>query len=325
MGVDLWTSTAFLDEVTAWAAAHARAAGSPLSGEREQPHARPWSSALRFGTDDGPLWLKVNGPGTTHEPALIELAARVVPDLVPELVATDSSRGWMLMRDAGPVLRTVAEPDALWDRWTALLQQYAAAQLSLAGHHELLLGTGVEDLAPERMPDRLEQLIATLDATPVDQGGLAAAETDQLESVLPRYRSWCAELADSGVPVSVNHDDLHSANVCVRPSGMRVIDWGDASAMHPFGTMLVTLDSIARHAGTTVADPRVQRVRDAYLDVFGNHGDRATRARWCDVARWTGCLSRALTYARALEGEPVATHAEHDWPVRGWLLELLER
>lgn len=54
----------------------------------------------------------------------------------------------------------------------------------------------------------------------------------------------------------------------------RIIDWGDASIGHPFGTMLSTLPSVAHDSGCEVDDPRVQRVRDAYLEPFTTYGDR---------------------------------------------------
>lgn len=324
MPVELWTSPEFLDSVTEWVRDRASAAGIGLDGDREQPHARPWSSAVRFGSDAGPLWFKVNGPGTAHEPALTTVLADVVPELVPELVAADPSRGWMLMRDAGPVLRAVAEPDQLWDRWAGLLQRYAAAQLVLAEHVERLLATGVEHLAPSLLPARLATLVDELGRTRVDEGGLTEDQADGLTALAPTYGAWCAELAESGVPSSINHDDLHSANVCVTGGSARVLDWGDASVMHPFGTMLATMSSIAWHAGTTVDDPRLERIRDAYLEPFGGHGSHQDRTRWVTLARRTGCVSKALTYVNALEGEPVSAHRELDWPVRGWLRELLE-
>ena len=324
MPVEQWTSPEFLDDVTAWVDREASGAGLALTGEREQPHARPWSSAIRYGSDAGPLWFKVNGPGTAHESALVTVLASVVPELGPELVAADPARGWMLMRDAGPVLRSVAEPDQLWDRWAELLRRYAAAQLALADHVDELLATGVEHLAPARMPTRLAELVDKLSGMPTDHGGLTGAQVGELTALLPSYERWCEELAASRVPVSVNHDDLHSSNVCVGGHGTRIIDWGDASVMHPFGTMLATLNSIAWHAGTEVDDPRVARVRDAYLEPFGTRGTQEDRVRWVGLARRTGCLSRSLSYVHALEGEPPSAHEELDWPVRGWLLDLLE-
>src|SRR5689334_6427758 len=139
MPVDLWTSDAFLDEATAWVAEHAAAAGVRLDGSREQPHARPWSSAVVYGSDQGRLWFKVNGPGTRFESRLVGLLSYVVPDLVPAVVAVEPERGWTLLRDAGPTMRSLGPPDELWDRWGSLLPEYAEAQLRLADHRADLL------------------------------------------------------------------------------------------------------------------------------------------------------------------------------------------
>ena len=48
MPVDLWTSPSFVESATAWSAAAAADHGLTLTGEWEQPHARPRSSAIRF-------------------------------------------------------------------------------------------------------------------------------------------------------------------------------------------------------------------------------------------------------------------------------------
>jgi len=321
---DVWTSAAFLADVTSWVESAASEAGLRLAGPVELPHVRAWSSAMRFPTDDGAVWCKVNGPGTRFEPPLLRLLSTRVPGLVPRVLAVEEARGWTLMADAGPVLRTVARPADQWDRWCSLLEEYAEAQLTLAPHADALRRIGVEWLPPSAAPARLVELVATLAATPVEAGGLTTEETARLEQVLPRYASWAVELDASGVPPSLNHDDLHSSNVSIGSTGMRVVDWGDAHVSHPFATMLVTLNSIAWHAGTTVDAPDVERVRDAYRGTFRSHGGTADLVRWVDLARRTGCLGRALAYVRALAGEPLSAHAELDWPVRGWLLELLD-
>jgi len=325
MPVDLWTSPAFVEEATAWVAGAAGAHGLRLTGEWEQPHARPWSSALRFETDGGRLWFKVNGPGTTYEAGLVSTLATVVPNLVPELLAVDAGRGWALMRDAGPVLRSLGEPDALWEQWDRVIVEYARAQRRLAEHADTLLAAGVTEASPTTLPGLARDLVDRLAALPPDRGGLDAGQAGRLTALLPEYDAWCAELAESGVPSSVNHDDLHSANICwANGTGPRVIDWGDSVIGHPFGTMLATLNSIAWHAEIELDDPRVARVREAYLDVFADTGTAEQRRHWVTLARRTGCVSRALSYERALVGEPAEAEADLDWPVRGWLLELLE-
>jgi hypothetical protein len=325
--VELWTSPAFVEQARAWVADHLPD-GVTLTGEWEQPHARPWSSAIRFETSGGRVWFKVNGPGTAHEATLTGVLADVVPDLVPEVLAVDAARGWSLQRDAGPTVRSVWPPEELWERWQTLVQRYAEAQRVLVDHESAVLEAGVPDLRPEALPAQLAALTDQLTSRPVDRGGLTAGQARSLESLAPEYATWCEELATSGPGCSVNHDDLHTSNICA-PDGRdvmiaRIIDWGDSVWSHPFGVLLATMNSIAFHAGTEITDPRVLCVRDAYLDVYADHGSASERERWVRLARRTGCVSKALSYVRAFEGEPESAEVAEDWPVRAWLLETLD-
>lgn len=311
-----------LRELRAWVTEQAVRAGLPEPTSWTQPHDRPWSTALRFECGDEVLWAKANGPGTAYEPPLLQVLADVVPDLAPELVAVDVERRWTLMRDAGVVLRSTADADQLWEPWAEVVQEYAAAQLALAAHLDRLLATGVEDLRPATLPGRLAELVEALAARPEADGGLSPEDAAALRATAGEHAGWCEELAASGVPSSVNHDDLHSHNVCVRQGRRRVIDWGDTSLMHPFCTMLATMNSLAWHARVDLHDPRVERVRDAYLEVFGAHGTAEERRHWVVLSRRVGCLSKALAYVRAL-GDDLQAQAELEWPVRAWLLGTL--
>ena len=77
----------------------------------------------------------------------------------------------------------------------------------------------------------------------------------RLEALLPAFDGWCAELAAMPVPDSLQHDDLHSGNVCWPGNGSaRVIDWGDASWGCPLGTMLTTMRSVAHTPACTSRD-----------------------------------------------------------------------
>ncbi|MGA9746229.1 MAG: phosphotransferase [Nocardioides sp.] len=326
MPVDLWSSPAFVEEARAWVAAQVEPRGLRLTGDWEQPHCRPWSSAISFESDGGRLWFKVNGPGIRHEAALVDLLGEVVPDLVPPVLAADHDRAWSLTRDAGPVLRSVAPADQLWSWWEGILSRYAEAQIELAGHRDSVLAAGVPEVSPATLPHRVRALVAELAARDPSDGGLTTEETDRLEALQPAYDGWCAALATSAVPDSVQHDDLHSSNVCWTGSvaDARVIDWGDASWGFPLTTMLATMNSIAFHAGCEVEDPRVLRVRDAYLEPFTTRTDRAELVALVELARRTGTVGRALSYQQAFVGEPRSAEAAEDWPVRGWLLELLE-
>lgn len=326
MPVDLWSSDAFVAEARAWVAEQVRPLGLALTGEWEQPHCRPWSSAIRFESDGGRLWFKVNGPGIRHEAALVELLGKVVPDLVPTVLAADADRAWSLTRDAGPVLRTAAPAGELWSWWAGILVRYAEAQIELAAHRDDLLATGMPEASPATLPGQARDVLAELAGrAPVD-GGLTAEEVARFEALLPEYDAWCAALAASDVPDSVQHDDLHSSNVCWNGSvaTARLIDWGDASVGSPLATMLCTLNSVAFHAGLAVDDPLVLRVRDAYLEPFTAFAPRAELVELVGLARRTGAVTRAMSYQHAFAGEPRSAEEAEDWPVRGWLLETHE-
>ncbi len=330
MSVALWGSPTFLDEVRTWVEKAAVTHGLELTGEWEQPHNRPWSSAIRFETTGGRVWFKVNGPGTTHEAALVELLNRRTPGLAPELLGVDVERGWSLTRDGGPMLRTMGAPDDLWSKWETVLVAYAEAQILLAEHRDEVIGCGVPVVNAASIPAQARQLIDELSALPEEEGGLDATQQESLRAVLPQLDTWCAELAESPVPESVQHDDLHSSNICWDEvtGQMRIIDWGDATWGSPLGTMLATMNSVAWHAGVfedgePIDDLRVLALRDAYLEPFTRYADRVDLVRGVDLARRTGAVGKALSYQRSLASEPVSTHAELDFPVREWFLELV--
>jgi hypothetical protein len=308
--VELWTSRAFIEEVRAWVASQLAPRRSRLTGEWEQPHVQVWSSAIRFETTEGRVWFKVNASGTAYEPALVALLADRRPGLAPDVLAHDDARAWSLTRDGGPALRSIAGPDALWGYWERLLPPYAEAQLALAEHKLQLVTIGMPDRSPAQLPLEYRRLLDELGARPTEDGGLTREEASALEGLLPVYDDRCAELAASPIPDGLQRDDLHSNNVCWpgKPddvSSVRIIDWGDASDGHPFGTMLATLNSIAFHAGVVpeeirMEDPRLLRILHAYLEPFAGLGRREELARWVALARSTGCVTRALSWERAL-------------------------
>jgi hypothetical protein len=332
--VALWTSSAFVAAARTWVAAQLAPIGIRLTGKWDQPHARVWSSTIRFDTADGPVWFKVNGSGTAYEARLVALLDELRPGLAPAVLAYDDALAWSITRDAGPVLRSRAEPDALLEHWERLLPRYAEAQLALAADRSRIAAAGTPDRSPAQLPVEFRRLLGELAGQPVELGGLTSEDASALERVLPAFESRCAELAASPVPDSVQHDDLHSNNVCwpaqtADVSSARIIDWGDASIGHPFGSMLVTLNSIAFYTGEpqddgTLHDPRVLRVRDAYLEPFRGFGSLAELQRWVALARSTGCVNRALAWERAQQHASQDVIAEYEFPVRGWLLELLE-
>lgn len=318
--VTWWGSEPFRDEVTAWVRS---ATGIATLEPREQPHVRSWSTAIRYAGPGGDVWFKASCPATAFEGSLLALLAEHVPGLAPEVLALDAGRGWCVTADAGPVMRTWAPPEELWDVWERVLPWYAAAQIALAGRTEDLLVAGVPDGRPATIPGLLDRIVEELRVLP--RGGLSGDQAARLQALRPQLVEWCETLRGSDVPESVQHDDLHSGNVGWHDgvAGARIFDWGDASVGSPIGTMLCTLNSVAWHAGCEVDDPRVERVRDAFLEPFTAYATRRELLAQVAAARGAGCVLRARSYLEVLRGEPVEASEEHDFPARGWLLELL--
>ncbi|MCW2532861.1 MAG: Phosphotransferase enzyme family protein [Blastococcus sp.] len=65
-------------------------------------------------------------------------------------------------------------------------------------------------------------------------------------------------------------------------------------------------------------------LRDAYLDVWREHGSLPTLREQCDLALTVGPLQRALTWRRILRGVHPAERPEWQDSVRGWTAECLE-
>lgn len=334
-----------MDDATAWVTRSCAGHDLMVLGPGTRRQDRPWSLVLSFDIRDvtgidSRVWLKANGIGTHHEPGLIAAMGSLVPDLVPEVLAVDTDRGWSLTCEAGPSWRSAIAVADQWPLWEDLMRRYAAAQLLLASHRVTLLSTHVPEHSPATLPGQAAELIAELALLADGSGGLTSDGAEALNASLPAYRRWCRDLGGAGVPWTIQHDDLHSGNVCRtgpanggnRPeqapaptraaATSRVIDWGDASFGHPFGTLLTTLRSIARHAHCDVSDPRVRRVRDAYLEPFTTNAPRSELLALVDVALRVGVVTRALSWRAALAGAPFEVHREHGFPVRGWLQEL---
>ncbi len=286
-----------MEDALAWAADQ----GVVANGEVTQPRTAPWSTALRIPTSDGVVWLKAGGTGTAYEAglmrALVEMGA---PHLLRPL-AIDVERGWLLLPDGGPTLRSVLDRDADPSYWEKVLPGYAELQR----HTSNRVLPGAPDHRPQRMPQVLAELLET---QPVER--LA-----DLQALQPRFAEWCDELATSGIAATVNHDDLHDNNVF--STGV-FFDWGDADLAFPFTSLLVTL----RSARSRWPDLDLARLRDAYLEPWTDTHSRTELELLALLATRVGKVGRSHAWVRALTGVP--DPGEHREAAPGWLEELLE-
>ncbi|HVH51004.1 MAG TPA: phosphotransferase, partial [Gaiellaceae bacterium] len=95
-------------------------------------------------------------------------------------------------------------------------------------------------------------------------------ELSRLRAFAPRFTELCRELAALGIPETIQHDDLHMANVYANGDTLRILDWGDSSISHPFASLFVTFRFLEEVTKPSPVDPWFDRLRDAYLEPWGN-------------------------------------------------------
>lgn len=250
-------------------------------------HERPWSTVLRVATADGDLYLKQCAPVQEFEvPLTVALAARW-PDRVPEVVAADLERAWLLLSDGGMRLRdgSTLEPFPL------ALELYGELQLAEAARVDELLAMGLPDV-------RLPVIAAAYEPFLEGDHGLAPDEAARLRALAPRYRELCDELAAFGLPASIQHDDLHDANVFVRDGRVAIFDWGDSSVAHPLFSWLKPL-GVATDRGLA---PDI--LCDAYLAAWTAFAPEERLREALRVAVPVGSFAYAFQYQRQLDAMP---------------------
>lgn len=315
-----WTQPGWIEQASAWIHAELERQGLAASGPIEQPHVRSWSTVLRVPTSVGVLFFKATAPMLAHEPALTQALARWRPDCMPEILAVDTERRWMLLRDSGESLRSRIQAEQDTGRWHAVLPLYADMQIELAGRAPDLLALGALDRRLATLAGQYEQLLDDTDAMLIGQtDGLTSEEYQQLRALTPRFAELCERLAGYSVPETLHHDDFHDGNIYVRDDRYTFADWGESCVAHPFYTLVVTLRSTAYQQGWAEDAPELARLRDSYLAPWARFESRENLLAAFALAQRVGMVCRALTWHMVVSHleEPFKS-AEAD-AAPGWL------
>ena len=290
-----------MESATTWLDDRLHAAGLRRTGDVTQPYVRPWATVLSAPTGTGRVWLKAMAPGTTFEVGLYELLVRLAPQNVLTPIASDPTRGWILLPDGGISLGDRLTGTELVDHMLIALPQYARLQRSTMAHVESLLDMSLSDLRPEVLPARFDESIEMRgddDSSP------------RLASIRPVFVDWCRRLSESPIGPGLDHNDLHPWNILGIGTGAPAsastataifYDWGDSVVAHPFGSALGSLSRVRRMLRLDPDHRDVRRMSDAYLEVFDDltsrHDLHETLELACRVAR----AARAVVWDRSEE------------------------
>jgi hypothetical protein len=254
----VWNDPSWRHSAERWIRERLSDLGRGLAGAIAQPHVRAWGTVIRVPTNCGTLWFKASIAPLAYEVPLLEVLGARAPRRVPRLLAADAARAWMLMDDAGTRL-TDLHPDELpIDVWKEFLPAYAQLQRDVAPAADELVAAGVPDRTLPRLVEGLERVLENDRLVrPATGDGLADGELERLRSLVPRLVDAADVVAALGLPNTVQHDDLHAWNVCIRDGEYRFIDWGDACVSQPLLSLSVPL--------AQVGPEYASEARDAYL------------------------------------------------------------
>jgi hypothetical protein len=319
-----WQSSgrgAWWSDASAWiSGAIAARAGEAVTGI-EEVKVRPWGAVLRVRTPRAIRYFKAVGSGGRHEPRLLNDIASRWSSLVPDVLAIDEARGWILMADHGTAMNEVLDGAGQVRAVETLLPRYAEMQQATTDLVEGWRAAGTPDRSVHRMPALLEEILAgggTSGPLPIDH-----SEVRGYVDALPALQRACEDLASTRVVDAIDHADMHGTNVLVDGGEPRLIDWGDACISHPFSSLLVPYELVVPLLPAGERRAAVLRLRDVYLEPWGSPTE--TRDAF-GLAVWIGYVARAISNdhqsAGAAPGDLAPMQAEMITLLRRWLAKL---
>jgi len=329
-----WNQPDWIARAHAWIHSQVEAAGLTLTGPIDQMHARIWSSVMRVPTSSGTLYFKAcQKPVETH---MTSYLARLLPANLPDLLAIDLDEGWMLMRDAGPMLRQYLTNPADLAMIEPALTIFADLQIMLADRTDELFPLGARDHRLQRLPGMFAGLLEDREILRVGlEEGLTTAQFDELTATLPHYTDMCTRLLEYHVPQSLHHDDFHLGNIFVsgEPGNFSFVfsDWEEICITHPFFSIMHCLRSVATRAGfpdeATEAPEHMpdelNHLRDIYLAPWVRFEPHERLVEILNMAWRVGMVSRALSWTAFVQSIDPSDRLDFYYIVPAWLSEYL--
>jgi hypothetical protein len=304
-----WARPGWLTEARAWVEAQLTHLGTPLVAPIEQVKNWGLSCLLRAPTADGAVYFKATAtlPLFVHEPTVMAGLAQMYPQHVPAPLCWDGPRRWMLLPDIGTVLGNNNTLEAR----TTMLHLFGTMQRDSASRVEELFAIGCVDRRPERLAVQLDALLQDADAL----AGLNEAEMARFQALGPRLQTTCARLAQSPLPPTLVHGDLHLKNVAVKAGRYQFFDWTDACVTHPFLDMSTIYNEAdaARHT----------YLRDTYLAPWTAYAPVERLLVDWTLAEPLCHLHQAISYQQIVAGLEPSAQAEFRRMVPYYVRKLL--
>ena len=186
-------------EALAWVDEQLAQVGYRRAADPEIARETVWSLVWRIETDSEPVYFKAASDSLRHEAAITQALAEWAKGQVPRVLAADVSRGWLLLANAGIMLRTLLteQPDPL-SHLHALLPKYVQFQQAMAEHSHQLLALKTPDRRLKTLPRLYDSLLAdeamiTLGQSEEHEDSLSPQQIERLYDLSPHVRELCDE------------------------------------------------------------------------------------------------------------------------------------
>lgn len=317
-----WTTPAWRVAAIEWITTVLSEHGARVTGPIDEVRSRFWSIHLVAPTSAGRFWFKENCPGQAFEASLVSVLLPIVGDRIQRVTATNADEGWLLTPDQGRSLWDAGRFDA--PDFERLLTDYGQLQRTLMIDNVDLPAAGLTTMDPSAAEQYLLEHVDRLHGLPVDDPGrLDDAAAERLRTLGPTVRRWADTVSSTGLPLTLEHSDLHPGNAFDAPAGasLRIFDWGDAVRAFPLCSLLVPMRTMtSTDVGLPgLAQSAVDRVVDAYLEVFSDLTPMAELRAALPAALELAKLNRHESWRRALAGADSDSYADAGGAPAAWL------
>ncbi|MEO0376305.1 MAG: phosphotransferase [Cyanobacteria bacterium P01_A01_bin.17] len=271
---------------------------------------RPWSQVYRIRAERGIVYFKICGMGRQHEAKLLQWLQPKYAGIIPEVVALDAEKGWIVMTDGGSPLRELPQSKDYGDLSSAglssqeRLHQHTATLLSnyaeLQQHSLAQTDTLLKMHLPDQRLHLLSALVQNLLLTGISENWFTQTLANQVIDTLPIIEQICQDLSDTAYSAALEHGDLHTGNILVKAGQLRICDWGDAWLTHPFCSLFPLLQDSFSPAGVLTFEPNTKKLINAYLNAWTPFAPIETLRTQFIKALYIGIVLRALNIANAL-------------------------
>ncbi|MBZ0286051.1 MAG: hypothetical protein K8I30_00445 [Anaerolineae bacterium] len=230
---------------------------------RRLEQVRSWerSSIICILTDDSPdLYLKTIPPMFAYEPALSAWLYQHHPTLFPTVRDYRSGSDLIMAAYSGKALQELPELGL----WEAALTRYAALQVEFASRTDELKTLGVPVRGLDWIAAHIDLLLDDDALLRCGTNPLSEEQIMTLRGLRSRLHAACESLSRYNLPPSLEHGDLWTGQIIVRPEGgFLFTDWSDSAITCPLFSLPYFLAEVDDEL-TGVPDAREQ-LAVAYL------------------------------------------------------------